>query len=133
MNICYENPSAEEYFVLRTAAGLEVKDESVAEKALSRSIFSVIVRNDDSKPVGMGRIIGDGGCFFQLVDIVVNPDCQAEGLEDVILKELTDYLDRNAPKGAEVILMADVPAVQRYKKYGFELTYPNSLSMSRKV
>lgn len=34
------------------------------QTALSNSIFSVIIRGDDSELIGMGRIIGDGGCFF---------------------------------------------------------------------
>lgn len=72
----------------------------------------------------MGRVIGDGGCFFQIVDIVVIPNHQGDELVKIIMYEITDYLNQNAPKGADVILMADVPAIGLYQKYGFDYTYP---------
>lgn len=133
MNILYEVPDSTEYIELRTAAGLSSKDDSVAKTALSNSIFSVIIRDDDSKLIGMGRIIGDGGCFFQIVDLAVNPSYQDKELVKVIMNEITDYLNQNAPKGADVILMADVPAVSFYQKYGFEFTYPQSISLCKKL
>ncbi|WP_373454357.1 hypothetical protein [Cereibacter changlensis] len=30
----------------------------------------------------MGRLIGDGGCFFQIVDIAVDPSHQGQGDHD---------------------------------------------------
>jgi ribosomal protein S18 acetylase RimI-like enzyme len=81
----------------------------------------------------MGRIIGDGGYYYQAVDLAVDPARQGEGLEEAIMNEITNYLNRNAPEGADVVLMADVPAIPLYQKYGFEFTYPKSISLRRRM
>lgn len=81
---------------------------------------------------GMGRIIGDGGCFFQIVDIAVNPVYQGKGLGKLIMAKITSYLDEEAPKGAYVSLIADVPADRLYQKFGFDYTYPKSVGMYKK-
>nr|WP_306080832.1 hypothetical protein [Paenibacillus borealis] len=45
------------------------------------------------------------------------------------MSELIKYLDEKAPKGSYVSLIADIPADNLYKKYGFEYTYPKSVGM----
>ena len=118
MNILYEVPESKEYVELRIAAGLSAKEDSAARTALSYSIFSVILRDDHAKLIGMGRLIGDGACYFQIVDLVVTPAHQGKGLDTIIMKEIMDYLNQHASKGADVLLMADVPAIGVYQKYG---------------
>ncbi|EFM10783.1 GCN5-related N-acetyltransferase [Paenibacillus curdlanolyticus YK9] len=82
--------------------------------------------------VGIGRIVGDSGCFYEIVDIVVEPAYQGEGFGKIMMSELMKHLDEKAPKGAYVSLIADVPADGLYKKYGFEYTAPKSVGMYRK-
>ncbi|WP_191561273.1 GNAT family N-acetyltransferase [Metabacillus idriensis] len=127
----YESPSAEEYIKLRMAAGLSKKNEAAAEIGLRNSIFTVCLRQS-GRLIGMGRIIGDGGCFYQIVDIAVDPEFQGKGLGKIVITELTDYLEENAPEHSYVSLLADVPADGLYKKFGFEYTSPKSLGMYRK-
>ena len=55
-----------------------------------------------STPVGMGRIIGDGGWYFYIADMAVLPDHQLKGLEDVILKTLLARIRREAPRGTHM-------------------------------
>ena len=38
----------------------------------------------DAKTVGMGRILGDGGWYFHVVDMAVLPEHQRRGLGDVV-------------------------------------------------
>ncbi|MFF2528387.1 GNAT family N-acetyltransferase [Brevibacillus sp. NPDC058079] len=71
--------------------------------------------------IEMGRIIGDGGCFYQIVDIAVVPEHQKKGLGKVIMQHLMDYLDKNAPKTAYVSLIADVPADQLTNSSGLPI------------
>ncbi|WP_216843089.1 hypothetical protein [Granulicella sp. S190] len=61
-------PSSDDYRRLRIAAGLSPKSAEAAAAGLPNTIYAVVVRND-GVVVGMGRIIGDGGLFFQIVDI----------------------------------------------------------------
>lgn len=129
--ILHKVPTAEEYVHLRVAAGLSPKSLTAAEKGLANSIFSVTLRAS-SKLIGMGRIIGDGGCFYQIVDIAVEPDYQGRGLGKTIMSELMDYLNDHAPEGAYVSLLADVPADRLYKQFGFDYTQPKSVGMYRR-
>jgi ribosomal protein S18 acetylase RimI-like enzyme len=87
---------------------------------------------ENEKLIGMGRIIGDGGCFYQIVDIAVDPTYQGIGLGKQIMMGLTKYLESNLPVGAYVSLIADTPADHLYKKFGFEYTAPKSVGMYRK-
>lgn len=65
-------PSPEEYLHLRAVAGLSPFSHRSAELALPHTLFAVVIEAERGA-VGMGRLIGDGGCFFQIVDIAVDP------------------------------------------------------------
>ncbi|WP_078411451.1 GNAT family N-acetyltransferase [Priestia abyssalis] len=130
-DVLHKAPTAEEYVHLRVAAGLSPKSLQAAEKGMENSIFAVTLRTS-SQLIGMGRIIGDGGCFYQIVDIAVEPGYQGRGLGKVIMSELTAYLNDHAPEGAYVSLLADVPADKLYKQFGFDYTQPKSVGMYRR-
>ena len=68
--------------------------------------------------VGMGRVIGDGGWYFHVVDMAVLPDHQRRGPGDLILTALLDRIRRDAPAGAYVTLLADPPGRNLYAKHG---------------
>ncbi|MBD3921925.1 GNAT family N-acetyltransferase [Paenibacillus sp. PR3] len=132
MEVFPEAPSAEEYNALRIAAGLSPKDLAGARIGLAHSVHIVTLRSDDGQLVGMGRIIGDGGCFYHIVDIAVHPSRQGRGYGKLIMKALMDYLDATAHPGSYVSLIADVPADQLYRKFGFDYTQPKSVGMYRR-
>ncbi len=70
---------------------------------------------DATEPIAMGRIIGDGGCFFQVVDIAVLPAYQGQGLGTQIMAALMDHLQAGAPPTALVSLPADREAPRLYQ------------------
>src|SRR5262249_35700537 len=85
-----KTPSVETYLRLRAATGLSAKSTQAALQGLPNSIFAVqILHRDDV--VGMGRIIGDGGCFFQVVDVAVVPEHQGKGLGKAIMSQIKKY------------------------------------------
>ena len=124
-------PNAEEYCDLRRAAGLSPKALVAAQKGLPNTLFGVCMR-DAGQLVGMGRIIGDGGCNFEVVDIAVHPDYQRRGLGTRIMQALVDYLEEHAPETAYVSMIADEGAPALYAKFGFEPTAPVSIGMARR-
>ncbi|MGW1988288.1 GNAT family N-acetyltransferase [Streptomyces collinus] len=126
------SPSVETYLRLRVASGLSAKTMQAAEAGLSNTWHGVTVLYGD-EPVGMGRVIGDGGCFFQIVDICVTPEHQGRGLGKRIMAALVDELQRRAPDGAYVSLIADGDAQFLYEKFGFRQTAPASVGMHRTV
>ncbi|MEV5983250.1 GNAT family N-acetyltransferase [Streptomyces sp. NPDC052114] len=111
-------PSVEDYRRLRTDAGLSDKDPAAAAIALPNTWHGVVLHHEGT-PIGMGRIIGDGGTAFQVVDICVHPDHQGRGLGRHIMAALTEELERRAPATAYVSLIADGPARFLYEKFGF--------------
>ena len=125
-------PTVGEYLRLRLLAGLSAFSEEAATKGLAGTLFSVVVEYEKSA-VGMGRLIGDGGCFAQVVDIAVDPRFQGQGLGNAIMSALTDYIANSLPPSAYVSLIADVPANKLYEKFGFKETAPRSLGMARRA
>lgn len=131
VDISYEIPNGKEYNDLRIIAGLSPKDEVASEIGLKNSIFVVTLR-DFNKLIGMGRIIGDGGCFYHIVDIAVAPSYQGKGFGNLIMSEISKYLDNNAPENSYVSLIADIPADKLYKKFGFDYSAPKSVAMAKR-
>jgi GNAT superfamily N-acetyltransferase len=128
-----EIPSVREYIDIRLAAGLSRKSEEAAEIALPNSIYGVTVYHGNEK-VGIARIIGDGGCFFEITDMAVLPEHQGRGVGRMIMEHLVDWLKANAPKTAYVSLMADHGTPEFYGNFGFQKAeLPKSAGMSMRI
>lgn len=125
-------PAIVDYMRLRAAAGMSARSVEGAEIGLPNSWFGVTIRHE-GRAVGMGRIIGDGGTAFQIVDIVVEPDHQKRGLGKRIMAALMEQLTTRAPANAYVSLIADGDAQFLYAKYGFAPTAPESIGMYWRV
>jgi ribosomal protein S18 acetylase RimI-like enzyme len=125
-----EVPAVDEYRRLREMAGLSPKSEAAAAKGLPNSWAAALIRGADGTAVGMGRVIGDGGCFFQVVDIAVAPDHQGRGIGGAILARLLERLRADGPEGAYVSLFADPPGRELYRRHGFRETAPDQLGMA---
>jgi ribosomal protein S18 acetylase RimI-like enzyme len=125
-----ELPTVTEYLYLREESGLGTRTKDAAAHALPNSIYAVTMV-DEGNVIGMGRIVGDDGCFYQIVDIAVVPSYQGCGLGTEIMQTLTEYLHENAPPSAYVSLIADVDGF--YEQFGFEETTPDSKGMSMQI
>lgn len=126
-------PSIEDYRRLREIAGLSPKSQEAAEKGLPNTIYAATIRYQAGVIVAMGRVIGDNGCFYQIVDIAVDPSHQGKGLGKIIVSSLIDYVKAEAPDGAYVSLIADGPAKYLYAKFGFKPVTPESIGMAFRV
>jgi GNAT superfamily N-acetyltransferase len=114
--ISNENPSAEEYCHLRKMTGLSPKTIEAATLALPKSLFVLTIR-DGENLIAMGRIIGDLGCFVQIVDIAVHPDYQGQKLGRVVMEHIMNFVKTEVHRCAFVNLFADVGYL--YQKFGF--------------
>ncbi|WP_407566068.1 GNAT family N-acetyltransferase [Streptomyces sp. 184] len=124
-------PSVEVYRLLRTGAGLSDKSAEAAAVALPRTWYGVVLYHRGTA-VGMGRVVGDGGTAFQVVDVCVLPAHQGQGLGKRIMGALTAELERGAPATAYVSLIADGPARFLYEKFGFaDVAAHDSVGMYR--
>jgi len=121
-------PDVETYRRMRVEAGLAPKTVEAARRGLANTLYGVsLVR--DGEIVGMGRIIGDNGTVFTVVDIAVTPAWQGRGLGKRILAALDAWLQANVPESAYVTLVADGDAKHLYAKFGFAETAPVSVNM----
>ena len=122
-------PTVEEYLHLREIAGLSPHARDAAQDGLKGTLFAGVIESG-GRPVGMGRLIGDGGCFFQIVDIAVDPAHQGKGLGKAVMGALMDHINTKLPDTAFVSLLADIPADRLYVRFGFRETAPASIGMS---
>jgi GNAT superfamily N-acetyltransferase len=106
------SPSIDEYIALRQISGLSPKSVDAATRGLPNTLF------------------GDGGCFFEIVDIAVAPAHQRRGFGKRIMTALMAWVRANAPSGAHVTLIADGDADKLYAQFGFVPTAPESIGMS---
>ncbi|MCZ2499530.1 GNAT family N-acetyltransferase, partial [Xylophilus sp. Kf1] len=123
--IHFEAPSPEDYCNLRANAGMSSKSIEAAIKGLPHACFNVTLYENDML-IGMGRVIGDGGTVFQIVDIAVKDIYQGLGHGMAIMHEIMKYIESVAEEGTYVSLIADYPADQLYEKFGFKSTEPYS-------
>jgi GNAT superfamily N-acetyltransferase len=125
-------PSVPDYLTLRERSGLTPPRPDQAEAAVRGSWAAVhVVHEESGAAVGMGRVLGDGGWYFHVVDMAVLPEHQRRGLGDAILTALLDRIRRDAPAGAYVNLLADPPGRKLYARHGFRETAPDSIGMAR--
>ncbi len=111
---------------------MQPRSEEGASKGLGQELFSVLLRLEDSDDiVGMGRVIGDGGTFFVICDMLVIDESQGKGGGTMIMNALMEYLLREAPPQSYINLMADVDGF--YERWGFEPSLPNSRGMVLKT
>lgn len=129
-NIFHEVPTVKEYQELCEGAGLASPSEEFAAAALSNSLFGVTLRRENSEIIGMGRVIGDGACFFQIVDVLIKPAFKEKDAGDLLMPEILEYLRRNAPLEAQILTVSDVSSLKLYQKHGFNLIYPDFYGMT---
>ena len=126
-------PAVTDHLTLRERAGLSPMSRRQAAAGLRGSWTAChVIHKQSGKTVAMGRVIGDGGCFFQVVDMAVVPEHQRRGIGDAVLAHLLDRI-RAAGPGAYVSLLADPPGRHLYAKHGFRETAPSSIGMALRL
>jgi len=127
-------PSVSDYLRLRREAGLSPKSQEQGAAALPGSWAAChVVEVAGGAIVGMGRLLGDGGWYFHVVDMAVLPEHQRRGLGDAILGALLDRVRDTAPPGAYINLFADPPGRALYGRHGFAETAPGSVGMALRL
>jgi len=111
----------QDYTLLRSSVGWNnFAKEQVAE-AVGNSLFN-ITAVDNNNAIAMGRLIGDG-IYYLIVDIVVRPEYQGQGIGSKIIDMLLEYVEERTPVGgrASVQLIAEKGKEPFYMKRGFKL------------
>lgn len=126
--------SIEDYRKLRSSVGWMNFSEVQVRKSLQNSLYTVSV-TEDNQTVAMGRLLGDG-MYYLLVDIVVAPEYQKQGIGGRIVDMLLDYVEKETPSGgrSSIQLIAEKGKESFYVEKGFKLIpHENCGSGMRKV
>lgn len=119
VSLVYMRPTADQYQQLRQQAGWQQVSAREAETAMAASLCSLLAVHDN-KIVACARIVGDGGLYFYIQDMLVDEDYRGQGIGTRMMNELLDWLRDNSGVNAFVGLMAAQDVGGFYRRFGFE-------------
>jgi ribosomal protein S18 acetylase RimI-like enzyme len=125
-------PTVRELRALNDAVGwtdLPVDDDAVA-RGLAASLFGVIVLTAAGETIACARLIGDGGIYYYIQDLIVHPDHQGRGIGDLLMGEVWRFLGEHAGRGAFIGLMAAEGRAGFYERWSFAKRPPGSPGMA---
>jgi ribosomal protein S18 acetylase RimI-like enzyme len=99
------------------------------ENAIKNSWYSNSLYDDD-KLIGFGRVIADGVHHAFIVDLIIHPDYQGQGLGSKLLDRLVTKC--NDSKIRDIQLFAAKDKSGFYEKFGFEKRPLNAPGMQLK-
>ena len=106
---------------LYTSVGWEPPCQEQSETALQNTLMTFTAW-ENSTPVGMVRLLGDGGMSFYLKDFAVRPAYQGAGAGSALIDAAENYIRDSIPTAwaVSVELISTIPAANFYKSKGFE-------------
>ena len=111
----------EDYISLRSSVGWNNFAAEQVSKSIYNAKFNITVI-DQGETVAMGRLIGDG-IYYLIVDVVVQPEYQGQGIGSTIIDILLKYVEKHTPNDgrASVQLIAEKGKEEFYINRGFKL------------
>ncbi len=111
----------EEYNELRTLVGWGTISERQFNISIPNSRF-ITVGKCDGKTVSMTRAVGDGGYHLLIVDVIVHPDFQRQGIGREMISQLMDFVRNGYIEKGETTMVSLLSAKGKeafYEKNGF--------------
>ncbi len=110
----------EEYNKLRASVDFITIRPNRAATALNNSLYTLIAM-DGTKPIGMARVVGDGGYVYFICDVIVRPEYQSNGLGRRIIESVLSWLKDQVNDGETIMvnLMSAMNKEPFYEKLGF--------------
>ena len=121
MEIRTNELTTDTFLYLYTSVGWEPPGPEQVSTALRNSTATFIAL-DGGKPVGMARLIGDGGMSFYIKDFAVVPSYQNKGAGSMLLEVLEKHIRSIiSPSWAVSLeLISTIEALPFYRMMGFE-------------
>ena len=109
------------FLELYQSVGWEAPGLDQIERALENS-FATFCAYDGEVPVGMARLLGDGGMSFYIKDFAVRPDYQGKGVGRQLMTAIEEYIISHIPNGWAVSLelISSKGREPFYEKFDFE-------------
>lgn len=113
--------SSDLFLELYTSVGWEAPCKEQVETALENTLATFVAYEDDI-PVGMVRLIGDGGMSFYIKDFAVIPAYQSKGVGRFLIESIEKNIKESVGDWAVSLeLISTIEAQKFYEKMGFEL------------
>ncbi len=108
------------YLALRASVNWKKLTLEQATKALEHSLFTVTAYDGD-RPVGMGRIVGDGVVIDYIQDLVVRPEMQGSGIGRIVIERLIQFVKETKLDDSEIMLclMCAKGREEFYRRFDF--------------
>lgn len=121
MEVKINTLTPELFLELYGSVGWEPPERAQIEAALQNTLVS-LTAYDSGNPVGMLRVLGDGGMSFYLKDFAVLPSHQSKGVGSFLIDTAESCIRSMLSEGWAVSLelISTKEAVPFYKKKGFE-------------
>ena len=112
--------SIEDYNDLRASVDFITIRPKRARIALANSLYTLIAM-DGSRPVGMARVVGDGGYVYFICDVIVRQSYQSHGLGRQIIENVLAWLESQVEDDETIMvnLMSAMNKEPFYEKLGF--------------
>ncbi|MBO4627956.1 MAG: HAD-IA family hydrolase [Lachnospiraceae bacterium] len=110
----------EEYMQMRRLVGWSEFPLEQAAEGLGHSSYLCCFRRG-GEPIAMTRVIWDHGYVVYLADVIVRPDCQANGLGRDLMNRVMAFIGSNLKPGYRVMvsLQAAKGKEEFYERFGF--------------
>lgn len=114
------NITVEHYNALRESVNWIQVTKKRAAIALQHS-FYLCVAVCEGRPVGMARIVSDGGYTYFITDVIVHPGYQGYHIGSELIRRVLDYIEKDVLAGETVMisLMAAYERESFYERFGF--------------
>ena len=121
MTVQINELSPELYLCLYRSVGWDAPGLDQIEKALEGSLATFCACDGDM-PVGMARLMGDGGMSFYIKDFAVLPDYQGQGVGRALMNAMESWIEKQLKPGWAVSLelISSKGREAFYEKFGFE-------------
>ena len=124
-------PTENEYLTLVSAVGWDKNyDHSLTKKILAAPVHGVVAEHEN-QVIGCALLLSDEASFYYVKDVMVHPDWQSKHVGSMLMKELTVWLDSNAPENAYVGLFTGENLAPFYKQFDFTPVFGMRRSIRR--
>ena len=112
--------SIEQYNGLRRSVNFTEIAPRLASISLQNSLYLCVALVND-EPIGMTRLVGDGGYSFFICDVVVHPNYQSQGIGRMLITNTLDYIESlvNEDETVMINLMSAYDKEKFYQRLGF--------------